>query len=337
MNKMMENVKIIHKILGNASKSIPKISVIIPSYNYSKFVGDCIKSILKQSWKSLEIILVDDGSTDDTHIIVKNIIESSLNLFKDHIDFLYVYQENKGYPSAHNTGLKISSGEYVLIIDADDYLWEEFAIEKLYYNLVINDGVMAFGKYIKVWENGKTEILKYSNTKKILSSKEAVENLVLRDFIPIGGALIKGDIAREIGFDERIPFLQDYPFKIKIASRGKVIFLDEIILAYRQHNLSVSSCKMRIYSDTLKAIDLLIKEKHINISSRIYKKSLSRLYYKLGQEYELKKNLRQAFYNYTNSLILYPFNYKTWILLIGLFLGGILKIIRMFKRSLSYV
>lgn len=323
--------------IQNGRKYIPKISVVIPAYNYGKYIEECIKSVLKQTWKNLEIIVVDDGSTDGTSNIIKNMTLSLSESFKNYRSFIYIYQENKGFPSAHNVGLKKSTGDYVLFLDADDFLWIDDAIEQLFYSISHYDGVMAFGRYVKVWENSRVEFLEYYSSKKVLSSEEAVRNLILRDFIPLGGALINGNIAREIGFDERIPFLQDYPFKIKVASRGKVIFVDAIILGYRQHEFSVSKNKLRMYQDTLKALEIIKKERQIHIPNRIYLKSLSRLYYKIGQEYELQETLREAFCKYLRSVIYYPFNYKAWILLLGLLFGGILAKLRRYKSRVKNV
>lgn len=313
-------------------KNIPKISVIIPAYNYGRYIEECLKSVFIQTWKNLEIIVVNDGSTDETSKIVENFISS---YHSDHIDFIYIYQENKGFPSAHNVGLKKSSGDYVLFLDADDFFWENCSIEKLYYDLSRYDGVMAFGKYVKVWEDGRVEFSNYYSPKKVLSSQEAVNSLILRDFIPLGGALVRGDIARKIGFDERVPFLQDYPFKIRVASYGKVVYCDSVVLGYRQHTTSVSSNKLKMYQDTLKILKLMREEGWVSLSNKIYGRSLSRLYYKIGQEYELQNIFKKAFFEYIRAIIYYPFNYKAWVLLIGLLFGGILKKIRKWKELLN--
>jgi len=89
-----------------------KVSVVIPTYNCAGFICCAIKSVLAQTWEDYEIIVVDDGSADDTRIrlasyVVKGIIK-------------YVYQENKGLPGARNAGAAISKGEYIFFLDADD-------------------------------------------------------------------------------------------------------------------------------------------------------------------------------------------------------------------------
>ena len=88
------------------------VSVVIPSYNYGRFVTEAVESALRQTWPPLEVIVVDDGSTDDTR--------SRLAPFHDRVR--YVHQENRGLSAARNTGIRHAVGEWVALLDADD-LW----------------------------------------------------------------------------------------------------------------------------------------------------------------------------------------------------------------------
>jgi glycosyltransferase involved in cell wall biosynthesis len=83
---------------------MPKVSVVIPTYNYGRFLGEAIQSVLDQTFQDFEIFVVDDGSTDNT----KEIVDS----FKDH-RIKYIYQENRGVSAARNTGIQTSIGEYL--------------------------------------------------------------------------------------------------------------------------------------------------------------------------------------------------------------------------------
>src|SRR5690349_1726872 len=91
--------------------SVPLISVIIPCYNHGRYLIESVESILNQTYKNFEIIIVDDGSTDDTGFIARSMEGVQ-----------YVYQKNGGLPAARNTGIKISKGEYLVFLDADDWL-----------------------------------------------------------------------------------------------------------------------------------------------------------------------------------------------------------------------
>ena len=92
----------------------PLISVIIPCFNHAHFLPDAIKSVLNQSYKNTEIIVVDDGSSDNTNDVATSFP-----------DVKYVYQTNQGLSAARNTGLKKSNGKYLVFLDADDFLFLE--------------------------------------------------------------------------------------------------------------------------------------------------------------------------------------------------------------------
>lgn len=95
------------------------VSIIIPCYNGEKFIDRCFNSILNQSYKNLEVILVNDGSVDKSESIIKE----KIKIFKKfNIIFKYIYQENKGLGGAINTGLKYVTGEFITLLDIDDYI-----------------------------------------------------------------------------------------------------------------------------------------------------------------------------------------------------------------------
>ena len=99
---------------------MPRVSVVIPTYNRAGYVSEAVKSVLNQTFHDFEVIVVDDGSTDNT----PDVIDS----FKD-TRIRYLYQENRGVSAAMNTGILASTAEYIAILDSDDVLVEE-ALQK---------------------------------------------------------------------------------------------------------------------------------------------------------------------------------------------------------------
>ena len=101
-----------------------KISIIVPVYNVEKYVKKCLESISNQTYKNIEIIIVNDGATDSSESICKEFVESE--------DRAKLYtKENGGLSSARNHGIKFATGKYVLFIDSDDYI-DEGMVEELY-------------------------------------------------------------------------------------------------------------------------------------------------------------------------------------------------------------
>lgn len=104
------------------------VSIIIPCYNGEKFINRCLNSILEQSYLDMEIIIIDDGSTDDS----KQLIQKWKNIFsKKNIEIKYIYQNNKGPASAINTGLKYIEGKYLSLLDVDDIFLENSIYERV--------------------------------------------------------------------------------------------------------------------------------------------------------------------------------------------------------------
>lgn len=120
-----------------------KVSVIIPCYNVEIYINKCIESIIKQSYSNLEVICVDDGSTDDT----KNVINE---LLKKDKRIKYFYKNNGGVSSSRNFGVKNANGYYCCFIDSDDYINEKF-VEKLVESLEKNKSFMAVCEFDRVY------------------------------------------------------------------------------------------------------------------------------------------------------------------------------------------
>ena len=145
-----------------------KISIVVPIYNVEKYVKKCIESLIKQTYKNIEIILVDDGSTDSSAEIIDEYANKDSRI-------IAIHQKNKGVSSARNTGLKAARGEYIGFVDPDDYVdcqMYEVMVNKLQASLA---DLVVCG-YSKIWESsGKTE--KFCLTDKIVSAKNCLNDL----------------------------------------------------------------------------------------------------------------------------------------------------------------
>jgi glycosyltransferase involved in cell wall biosynthesis len=204
---------------------MPKsVSVIIPTYNYGRFIAEAIESVLRQSLRPIEILVVDDGSTDDTREIVKS--------FND--DVGYVYQSNAGVCAARNLGAAESRGELICFMDADDTMVPE-SIEKQVAKFA-EDGVGLVHCGLRLVDDDTRETIEL----KLEGGEDGVaDNLLLWEGPVIAGpgAVV---VSREAfsavdGFDTEMKVGEDWDFCYRVARKFKVRFVAEPLVIYRQH------------------------------------------------------------------------------------------------------
>lgn len=308
---------------GQELKYTPKISVIIPCYNYGHYLGQAIESVLKQSFADFELIVCDDGSTDNTKDIVNSFRDSRI---------IYLYQLNKGFPTAHNLGLFRAQGKYFCPLDADDW-WLTPSKLEYQYTLLERDPstVMTYAR-ASLYSCDTSHV----DLKGSWPSGHIFNDLLIRDFIPFGTIMVPTDLACKIGFDERVPYMQDYPFKLKVAALGRVEFWDETVMAYRQHAQAVSKSAIRLRENTIEVLKTLRVESYVQLAPRrIWRQALSLQHFACGKEYELVGELAKAKSYYLATLKLWPFNWKAIVLLGGIQIGGLLRKARSLKNFLT--
>jgi glycosyltransferase involved in cell wall biosynthesis len=204
----------------------PLISVIIPSYNRAEFVVDAVKSALGQTYSPLEVIVVDDGSTDET----KKRLEPSLNRIR------YVHQLNRGVAAARNTGIEAAKGELIAFLDADD-LWSP---EKLLRQVkVIEDRQEVGLVHSNIYYFG-TDVPQDCVTKDGMTVYEGdcYAQLFLRNRITTSSVMVRRECLEKVGlFDERIrkASTEDYDLWIRIARYFEFGYVADPLVFYRVH------------------------------------------------------------------------------------------------------
>lgn len=181
-------------------KSLDLISVIVPVYNVEKYLNRCIHSILKQTYKNFELILVNDGSTDNCGKICDEFSEI------DH-RIRVIHKENRGLSSARNAGINAADGKYIVFVDSDDYVHEKM-LEDLYESIIESDSDVALCNFIYVNEFG--EELEDRNVKspinnEILTSYDALNRLsAINDcyYVVAWNKLYKRDLFEDMEFPD---------------------------------------------------------------------------------------------------------------------------------------
>lgn len=148
----------------------PLISLIVPIYNVEPFLGRCFESILKQTYRNLEIILIDDGSTDNCGKLCDRFASASSNIIVKH-------QKNAGLSAARNTGLDLAHGDYVAFLDSDDYLVPDY-LEYLYGLATTHDAPISICAHYECKENGELKIFDKNASDDVLSIETALHRML---------------------------------------------------------------------------------------------------------------------------------------------------------------
>lgn len=219
-----------------------KITVIVPVYNVENYLRKCLDSIMTQTYKNIEIIVVNDGSTDTSGEICKEF--SGM----DH-RIIYIEQENAGLSAARNTGLNNMSGDYVTFVDSDDWIEQDY-IETLYKKIVEYQADISVGNYYSYNEDEETyyfHIYGDSYYEKVYDNISIFENLYesqeMKSFALISawGKLYKAKLFDYLRFDKGKLGEDGYFNQKMYLSVNKVVYLNKGLYAYRQRSGSITN------------------------------------------------------------------------------------------------
>lgn len=215
-----------------------KISVIVPVYKVEKYLPKCLDSIINQTYKNLEIILVDDGSPDNSGKICDEYAEKDSRIKVFH-------KKNGGLASARNAGIAVMTGDYVTFIDSDDYIKENMIERMAELRNKENADVVQIS-----FEREESEFDKqcsYDACPSIIVGKENIKNYALdRIYRPEAcGKLYKTLLLEKIRFDEKIKYAEDLEFGLRFYKNvKKALICDEKLYFYRQNNNSLTSSSL---------------------------------------------------------------------------------------------
>lgn len=247
-----------------------KVSVLIATYNSDKTIKRAIDSILNQTFRDFELIVLDDGSTDNTKEVVTSINDQRIT---------YIYQDNKGIASSRNTLLHNAKGEYVIYLDADDYM-DNTTLEKLIDKANENDYDAVVCNYRYVYEDGSTKDIIYPNfdNKNLKNNPELLVTIMPQPW----NKIVKRQIMLDIGikFPEGLVF-EDLCFYSCLMPRlTKVAMIKDSLINYVQLTSSIMS-EAKSIKKTIYDFDKVIEIINIYFDTNyhgLYKEELEGLY-----------------------------------------------------------
>lgn len=273
-----------------------KISICIPTYNRRKYLKETIESVLAQTYKDYEIVIVDDGSTDGTEEMLK----------QADYPVRYHWQQNSGDAAARNKLVELAQERYIAFLDSDDLLMPD-AIERMTRAVAAeSEEVIVYGPYLRIDENGQV----FGKCKRKLYSGNITGRLFQDILIHSCGSMLPKRVLEEAGgFDTSLPVCSDYDLWLRLSLKYRFVALPEPTFKRRRHsgNLSLRSTQNRITE--LKVLERFYYERGGNatVPKRIAMRRLSKEGYRAGvcaiQDGQLRtaqKLLRIAFRRHPN-------------------------------------
>lgn len=228
--------------------ALPKVSVIIPSFNHARYIRECVESVLSQSYPEIEIVIIDDGSTDET-----------IDILEEYGDRIRLIRQIRGRQArARNIGLKESSGEWIAFLDSDDRYLPSRIEDSV--AAVLNDPTidLVWGDFRIINANGRV----IQEIRWAPSQPDFRLELISGNPICNASVTVKREALCELkGFDERVPRACDGLAWYRLAARGKrFAHVPRILLDYRIHNKNDAHAFMPMTRDRDLALTIAVPE-----------------------------------------------------------------------------
>ncbi|HON06565.1 MAG TPA: glycosyltransferase family A protein [Verrucomicrobiota bacterium] len=297
-----EDKQVFSKELNSESQSLSGVSVIIPAYNYSQYLPFAIESAISQTYSPIEIIVVDDGSTDDTKRVVAQ--------YGDKVR--YIYQKNSGLSAARNTGIQAASMPFIAFLDADDVWDPEFLKFGMNTFSLLSDDYAIVACYPKFIDQDGNPLPVNPSEKRYYGDIFAGDILLMTRFPPSAVIAKKTAFDRCGFFDTTLKSSEDRDMWLRIASKFRIYLNQDALIMIRRHSSNMSSNPKRMKVNMAKVIKKSW-ENHIipHYHFWFWLKALSIHRYQVAIIYIGINKRLNAIIELIISLLLYPFPVKS--------------------------
>ena len=295
----------------------PLISIVIPTYNRAHLILEALETSVLQTYRPIEIIVVDDGSTDQTIGLVED--WSIVSSHKD-VKLKIIKQENKGGNVARNNGVKNAKGEFIAFLDSDD-LWNKTKLKKQYELISQSDriGGVYCGLREVEYESGTV----ISDSKRDYTEGLILSQLLVKDITaPTSAYLVRKKVFDEVGcFDESLQARQDWDMWIRVSENYEIRAVHQNLIDLRHHKGPRTASNPQ---KEIKAYKIIRQKYHYLLDKQpknIQKEAKANFYKRLGRVY-FHNNIskRIAFSYYIKGIVLFPKDFDNWAALVGFFL-----------------
>jgi glycosyltransferase involved in cell wall biosynthesis len=272
----------------------PLVSVVIPTYNYGRYICETVESALGQTYSPIEIIVVDDGSTDDTG--------ERLTAYGNRVR--YIYQQNSGPAVARNRGVQDAHGDWIAFLDADD-LWLPYRLE-LQVELLrrLCEPALLCSHTIAFTDQPPSIPAKPSLTSPI---ELTVHQILFRNYIGTSTVMVPRDVILAVGgFDRRYCGPEDFDLWLRVARRLKVWLMPEALVLYRVLSNSLSNRANRMRAQELQIVRDFSKAHSQVVSAKQERQALACVHFRAGIAYAEARRATDAFCEVVRSVIQWP-------------------------------
>jgi glycosyltransferase involved in cell wall biosynthesis len=289
-----------------------KLSVVIPTYNHGQYLKRAIDSVLNQTYKDLEIIVVNDGSTDNT----KDIVHS----YGDQIK--YIYQQNQGLASARNTGINASRGEFLAFLDADDWFAEDNLQIKMSFMESHQNAVWVYSNWQYLDEEGNhltrgSEKFRYADKK--LNGHIFQELVHNRNFISPCTVVVKKAVLEDVNyFDPNVVCQEDLDLWLRISLKYPAHYIDKVLVYVTVHPKSLSTDFTKWVNGNAVIVEKLkgLIPHDFQGRQKLVNKIIADKHTFLGRDFFQRGQFGKAIHEYCNSIKHLPLQKRVyWLML----------------------
>lgn len=218
----------------------PLVSVIVPSYNHANFIQSCLRSLISQTYRNIELIIIDDGSIDDSITKIKEMEDELENRF---VKYTFISQENQGICVTANKGIKLSEGKYYQFLSSDDFILEQYIERQVDFLEKNKEFACSYTDGLEI-QSEDLDMKSYTNSSRFSTNIEFLSG-DLRKFmlnnvfnVPSPAFMYRKELMNEIGFyDEKLDF-EDIDMFLRISRIFKIGCVKEVLYLHRRHGFN---------------------------------------------------------------------------------------------------
>lgn len=315
----------------------PTVSVVIPTYNHERYIAEALDSVLAQTYKDYEVIVVDDGSIDNTREVVESFGAA----------IRYIYQQNQRMSAARNTGIRSAHGEYIAFLDSDDiWLPEKLEKQMKVFSTYPNLALVSCGALIVDMDGnlmGKIEKRNYINRDVL------IKDSTLKNVIPGGGTnvVVRKRCFDAVGlFDESIQVTaEDWDMWLRIIAQYEIRFVEEPLAKIRLRENSVSAARnvKNMLPVELRMLDKFFSRTQFPFSQSDRQMAYSQRYFTAALAFMQNGNRFTALIHIVHSMFIHPLYFarrkECWALLLRITFGDMIykRFVTLMKKGITHV